>query len=337
MTNPIYGRFTDNRIANAHATSFISDRVIAWRDYKNIHLFDIEKQSFVGKLEHSMQVESFIVLTNGMLAVQTDWFNVNIWDIGEQKMVRSFNTTKRHMKTCFLQALPNGHLASLSQGGEISTWNPFSDDHLVKQIDKSISSERGYPFGIGVLSNGYLVTGFIEERNSSLESKINEGEQSNHRSIFRIWNLKNGELVQTFFSDPNIAANFLVMSNDNLLVGFKDSSIQIYDTAQAAWTIRVQGPLRNYWCSFVQHPSGYLLSVSGRKEQNLDYRLHVWDPEDGKLIQTHVLPPTDNDRCSFKLAVSPDGRLAMTGHTSFDRMNSEKPSNVFPNSLLTIS
>lgn len=344
----------DDAVKSFYSPLFISDHTIAFIDRNTVCIWDLDRQTLVGKLEHFHYVECMALLPNGCLASFTDIYSLWIWDISARKVLRWYGKD-RDLKGAssllepsprtilFLQALPTGYLASFSRDSTIKIWDPssskenqpvveisnFSSDYRVDRPSLSemkalAGSNRvlggtpsGNPVGMGLQSNGHLVTCYersIPSRNAPA-SRVKALRLKEIQSVIQVWNPRNGKLVTSFTTDPKAAIKMLVLSNDNLLVEFTDFSVGIYDLTKAALVVRLNEPSQRRHFGFAQHPSGYVITFPKPNPQaDGSHSVYVLNPEDGQLVQAYRFTPENMDR-SQALCISPDGRRLICGHT----------------------
>ena len=126
------------------------------------------------------------------------------------------------------------------------------------------------------------------------------------RYAIKVWSLKNGKLISTFYTSFTGAVNSLAFSpdGDRLASGHYDGAIRIWDTTAGnlLLTLRTQGVVE----SLAYSPDGRVLA-SGESYEG--HRVRLWDADTGSLL---------NSLEGFQHAVgslrfSPDGQLLASG------------------------
>ena len=128
--------------------------------------------------------------------------------------------------------------------------------------------------------------------------------------------------VRSFTTDIIFARRFLVLSNDNLAIGFKDGSIAIFDVISTAIVAKMSSSSTLLITQLYQHPSGYLFSTGMEMVRSGSRSLvNVWNPDDGKLIQSHEVVSAGSSYSIFELAFSDDGKRVIYADIEFESLN----------------
>ena len=340
---------------------FISNHLIAWPRSDLICIFDLDRQTMVGNLEHPSSVSSLVLLSNGLLASCSADNSIRIWNIAEEKVIRCYGAEHRKESKSSVNsvpirsicAMPDGQLASLSDDSKIKIWDPHSSKrNPIVEISNfseggnsdlgtaGSNSGRGEAIDIGVLSNGYLVTCC----NHHYTTYYGRLEISKYDTFIQVWNPRNGKLVKSF--QPTIGDNrketvrvrkLIVLSNDYLLVEFHCYLVGIFDLTKATMIFRLNEPCQRAHFGFAQHPNGSIFSFPHSKaETDGLHSFHLYSPEDGKLVHSYHFRPGRLGGTQM-LAISPDGRRVICGNSSIVDLLKGSISPKFPSSIFSLS
>ena len=345
---------------------FISNHLIAWAHSDLICIFDLDRQTMVGNLEHPSSVSCLVLMSNGLLASCSADNLIHIWSIAEEKVIRCYGAENRNESKSSVNsvpihsicAMPDGQLASLSEDSKIKIWdlhsskgNPileisnFSEggDSDLGTAEANSNPDRDEAIDIGVLSNGHLVTCF-DHHYTTYYGLYKHCKIATRDTFIRVWNPRNGKLVKSFQTTVDDkskrserAIQMIVLSNDNVLVEFHNYLIGIYDLTKATMLFRLSQPCQRAHFGFAQHPNGSLFSFPHSKtETNGLYSFHVYSPEDGQLIDSYHFRPGRLGGTQM-LAISPDGRRLICGNSSVVDLLKGSSSPEFPSSMFSLS
>ena len=214
-------------------------------------------------LNNKKRVNALAVLLNNHLACGLVDGVIRIW-FG----VKLKKTIKAHKDPIVSLTETHGyHLISQSCSGEIKIWNPYLDEEsmLLMVIDAMYVGSVACP--LGVLSNGYLVTCSSENSNGML----------------KVWNPKNGKMLQQMETHITMVTSLLVLKNDHVVLGSIYGAIKIFDVVNKSvvHALSLFGPDSATW-AMCQLEDGQLFVACS--QTNPHFKL--LNPQTGELIQT---------------------------------------------------
>ena len=244
---------------------------------------------------HADEVCSLAMLPNGWLASGSDDHTIKLWDLGQKKEA---STLRGHSNSVLsLQVLTNGHLVSYSTDDTLKIWHPYlKEKNLIRTIQGHGNSSWHLPL-FGVLSSDLLVT----------YSRGLEGDEA-----LKVFDPTDGKTIKSLSNGQKDALSMLILSNDQVVIGFEDGSIKIFDLESGATReiVRAHG---SDVTSLSQLPDGSLVS-SGFDSRKATIK--VWNLADLRLLQRiqtghkKSIPSIDVSKHQALLATgSPDTKI----------------------------
>ena len=238
---------------------------------------------------------SMALLWNGWLESGIHNGSISIWDLDHRREIR---TLRGHSDAVVaLKALENGILASYSLDNTIKIWNPFlPKQRLLLTITGhgNIHSRSLSPFG--VLSNENFVTVTFNS-SETIEETV------------RVWKRDNGLLIKSIPTGVFALTAFLLLPDDQVVLGSDDGAITIIDVYDEAASITFQDPDNGQISALAHLAKRKLISCVYVSETQLTF-IRVWELEGPSLVQTIA---TDHHHMISSAAISPDRRLLATG------------------------
>ena len=271
---------------------FLNNDNIASCSWDNsIKIWDQESGELLFELTgHTNSVFSLVLLPNGDLASCSADRTIRIWDLRSKRLIKTLTGPRPWVIS--LVVLKNGYLASCSFDGTIKIWNPQQWDErncLVRTIFGHGVTQ--WFMKLGVLSNGDLVSCSCE---------------TNQPSYIRIWNPNDGRLVHSVSTDSKCAQTLLVLSNDDIAVGFGDGRIKLINLNSISKSKTLTSCHAGGVFSLAELIDGRLMSGGS----DLDSTIKIWDSNDGRLIKTI---PTGHTKRVLSLTISHSGEMVASG------------------------
>ena len=163
---------------------------------------------------HTFCVNCLTILPNGWLASGSSDSTIKLWDLDKQKEV---GTLEGHRSAVVsLQVLKNGHLVSYSTDDTLKIWDPrLEENNLLRTIKGHGNNSWDIPL-FGVLSNDFLVTCSRDRRDEE-------------ECVLMVHDPTDGEKTKSISTGQKDASSLLVLSNDQVAIGFLNGSIKIFD------------------------------------------------------------------------------------------------------------
>ena len=191
-----------------------------------------------------------------------------------------------------LKVLKNGHLVSYSTDDTMNIWNPcLEGDNFVRAIQEHGNTYWAVPL-FCVLSNDFLVT-------CSLHREFQE------ECVLMVHDPTDGTKTNSIPTGQKDALSLLVLSNDQVVIGFMNGSIKIFDL-NGGETRAIDQAHESHVFSLFQLSNGNLVS-SGWDGEII---IKVWDLADLSLFQTIQ---TDHNMDIRSIDVSKDEAFLATG------------------------
>ena len=226
------------------------------------------------------------LLPDGWLASGSADKTIKLWDLDQRREV---STLRGHiLSVVSLKVLKNGHLVSCSADDSLKIWNPkLKENNLLLTIGHG-NTYLGMAL-FGVLPNDFLVTC----------SRGGEGVLKMHDSN----NVQRPKIIPTGQKD---AFSLLVLSSDQVVLGFKNGSIKIFDLEGGESKAIDQAHGSDVYSLF-QLSNRQLISAGLDDKRRT---IKIWNLADLSLLQSIV---TDHSYSIQSIDVSKDEAFLATG------------------------
>ena len=221
---------------------------------------------------HTQWLFSLALLPNGWLASGSWDKTIKLWDLDQKKEV---GTLLGHTSAVLsLKVLKNGHLVSYSLDNTLKIWNPYLEGHnLVRTIRGHGNTDWVIPL-FGILSNDFLATCSRDEYDK---------EESREECVLMVHDPANGKKTKSIPTGEKEAWSLLVLSNDQVAIGFMDGLIKIFDL-NGGETRTIEAAAReSYVSSLFQLSNGNLVSFSTDEDTTT---IKMWNLADLSLLQS---------------------------------------------------
>ena len=246
---------------------FLSDTQLAscaWD--KTIKIWDFEDASVAYELQgHLGAIYCMVLLSNKKwLASGSADETIIIWDLETREIVR---VLRGHGNVIFsLAALNDGNLASASKDNTIKIWNPYlKENNMLRTIaHKGVQHifER-----LCILSSGFL-------------NHVCYPGLAEYAAVMRVFNPTYGTLVKSIDIKRRSPVITLTMRNDDVAIGFKDGSVELYDLLTEKLTKTLDKCHQAAIASLAQLSDSFIIT-SGEKS---DPTMKIWNIEDGTCV-----------------------------------------------------
>ena len=241
-------------------------------------------------------------MENGYLVSGCDDFTIKVWDLEQNKLVKSFNSSNGGHSNQIrrLVILRNDYVASVSLDKTVKIWNftksNFINNERALLLDTLDSNKGGHTDA--VVSSALIEEGYNYLATGSVDKTV---------KIWDISNLNDIKLKYTIRAHDEIVTSLVYLENGYLASGSYDNSIKIWDVNLFKLKYKfdkTNGGHNNSIDTLVLLENGYMASCASVLEQSGEIK--VWDIAIGKLKYTF----NDHKGYIFEMIALDDGYLA---------------------------
>ncbi len=264
---------------------------------------------------------------NGTLLASTgpkDNNTIRLWDVDSEEIVQLLPGQRDNVESdvVTLSFSPDGTLlASTATNGTIELYNleTSSVQHTLMGAGRVAFSSDSRHLAASTMENNiwvWDVTNGQQVQTIADTGRINDLQFSSdgttltsveRRSRPRLWDVKNGTLLNELDGYANGALDLAVGTDGTIFTGHSDGNIHQWDIASGRVVNILSGHTSDVTNLAISTDGSTL--VSGEEQSN---KAWIWDAVDGRLIRTFpALFGTDRS-----VAVSPDGQLLAAGNES---------------------
>ena len=210
--------------------------------YKNIKIWDMERNSAIDLLEGHDSSVLDITRGDGIIVSSSKDGTIKVWNDETYEMILSIDAHQWDIKTV---AVDDTKIYSGSDDYSIKMWDKESGDliKLIKNahndiVTKILLVDNNILISSGL--DGYIIyrdkeSGKVLKRLSNngvgINTLVNDDEHlvsGDQNGVIKVWDLKSGKLIKTMSSGHKKGVTALMITDDYIISGAKDKKINIW-------------------------------------------------------------------------------------------------------------